>query len=60
MNIVRQKKEKVRMIESKDKRIIHFLFNPKVPVQETNFSRKYIKLLDGSMDEFENEEKEKF
>ena len=48
------------MIESKDKRIVHFIFNPKVPIQETPFARKYKRLLDGTLDELENEEKEKF
>ena len=56
----KQKKEKVRMIESNDKRIVHFLFDPKLPVEESPFVRKYQKLLDGTMEEFENEEREKF
>jgi len=55
-----QKKEKIRQIESKEQRTLHFLFNPDVPVKETPFTRKYVKLLDGTLEEFENEEKEKF
>ena len=46
----KQKKEKVRMIESNDKRIVHFLFDPKLPVEESPFVRKYQKLLDGIME----------
>ena len=48
------------MIESNERRIIHFIFNPKVPLLETPFVRKYQKLLDGSLEEFDTEEKEKF
>lgn len=48
------------MIESKDRRVVHFLFNPMIPIQETPFARKYQKLLDGTMEEFENDELEKF
>ena len=50
----------MRQIESKEKRTVHFLFNPDVPVKITPFARKYVKLLDGTLEEFENEEREKF
>lgn len=55
-----EKKEKFRVIESKDKRIVHFLFNPTVPSKISPFARKYTRFLDGSLAEFEEEEKEKF
>jgi len=49
-----QKKEKFRMIESKDKRIVHFLFNPGFASKITLFSRKYKRFLDGSLESFTN------
>lgn len=55
-----QKREKVRQIESTSARTIHYLFNPKVPCKITPFARKYLRLLDGSLNDFENEEREKF
>ena len=57
-NIV--KKEKVRQIESNVARTVHYIFNPHVPPKITPFTRKYVKLMDGTLTEFENEEKEKF
>ena len=54
------KKDKVRQIESKKQRNIHYLFNPNVPMKISAFSRKYQKLRDGTLEEFEAEEKEKF
>jgi hypothetical protein len=36
------------------------MFNPKVPIKITPFARKYTRLLDGTLEEFENEEREKF
>ncbi len=55
-----QRKEKVRQIESKERRTVHFLFNPNVPSKITPFARKYAKLLEGNLQEFEDEEREKF
>ena len=48
------------MIESKDKRIVHFLFKPGVPNQESSFARKYKRFLDGTLDEFDKQEKDEF
>mgnify|MGYP000870253980 CR=1 FL=1 len=48
------------MIESKDKRIVHFLFKPNVPTKESPFARKYKRFIDGTLEEFDKEEKEKF
>lgn len=39
---------------------MHFLFNPGVPSIITPFTRKYVRLLDGTLQDFENEEREKF
>lgn len=39
---------------------MHYLFNPNVPVKITPFARKYVRLIDGTLEEFENEEREKF
>lgn len=55
-----ERKEKVRQIESNERRTIHFLFNPGTPSKITSFTRKYVRLLDGSLEEFEREENEKF
>jgi hypothetical protein len=48
------------VIESKDKRIVHFLFKPNVPTKESPFARKYKRFIDGTLEEFDKEEKEKF
>lgn len=55
-----QKKENVRQIESNERRLVHFLFNPTVASKITPFARKYLKLIDGTLKEFEDEEAEKF
>jgi hypothetical protein len=55
-----QRKEKVKQIESNERRTVHFLFNSTIPSEITPFARKYIRLLDGSLEEFEREEAEKF
>lgn len=39
---------------------MHFIFNPNVPVKITPFARKYVRLIEGTLEEFENEEKDKF
>ena len=53
-------REKSRAIESKDKRVVHFLFSTGLPTKVSPFARKYSKFLDGSLAEFEAAEKEKF
>lgn len=55
-----EKKEKFRVIESNHRRIVHFLFNPNVPSKISPFARKYKRFMDGTLAEFEEEEKEKF
>lgn len=55
-----EKKEKFRLIESKNKRIIHFLFNPSVQCTISPFARKYKRFIDGSLLEFTREEKAAF
>ena len=39
---------------------MHFLFNTGVPSVVTPFTRKYLRLIDGSLKEFEDEEREKY
>ena len=36
------------------------MFNPRIAVKITPFARKYVRLLDGTLEEFEKEETEKF
>ena len=55
-----EKKEKFRMIESKDKRIVHFLFNPNVVPKISPFARKYKRFLDGTLKDFTANEKSSF
>jgi len=55
-----EKKAKFRMIESKDKRIVHFMFNSGLPTPITSFSRKYKRMLDGTLNEFTQNEKAAF
>jgi hypothetical protein len=55
-----EKKAKFRMIESKDKRIVHFMFNTGLPSQITSFSRKYKRMLEGTLADFTANEKTAF
>ena len=55
-----EKKEKFRVIESKNKRIVHFLFDSGVKSKESSFAKKYRHFLEGDLDDFEKEEAEKF
>lgn len=48
------------MIESDSCRIVHFVFDPKQKVKETPFSKKFRLWLDGTLDQAEVEEHEKF
>ena len=59
--VAKQKcREAARAIESSSQRLVHFVFNPKQKVKETAFVRKFTKLLDGTLAEFEREEHERF
>jgi hypothetical protein len=40
--------------------VVYFLFNPTVSTTITPFTRKYLRLLEGTLKEFEDEEREKF
>ena len=53
-------REKSRTIESKDKRIVHFLFTTNLPTKISPFARKYQRFLNGTLAQVEAEEKEKF
>ena len=55
-----EKKEKFRVIESKDRRIVHFLFKPNVKAKTNAFARKYKRFLDGTLDEEDAKEKSTF
>jgi len=50
----------VRRIESGSQRTVHFLFDSGVPNKISPFTRKYRKLIEGTLDEFEEKEEEKF
>ena len=56
------KREKSRLIESADRRIVHFIFDTKQRGLESPFTRKFAKLMDGAEElaAFEQEETEKF
>lgn len=55
-----EQREKSRAIESKDKRVVHFLFNTGLPTKISPFARKYSKFMDGSLAAFEAAEREQF
>jgi len=48
------------LIESADKRIVHFIFDTQQQLPITPFSRKVSKLLDGSLEQLEADDREKF
>ena len=56
------RREKSRLIESADRRIVHFIFNPGQPSKMTPFTRKFIKLCEGkeALEEYEKEQSEAF
>ena len=64
------RREKSRLIESADRRIVHFIFNPSQPdedkggnpVKQSPFTRKFTQLLEGPevLEAFEKQEAEKF
>ena len=56
------RREKSRLIESADRRIVHFIFNPNQPVKISPFTRKFVKLMEGpeELEEFERTEAEAF
>ena len=56
------RREKSRLIESADRRIVHFIFNPKQKCPISPFSRKFIKMMEGAeeLEEFEKTEAEAF
>ena len=43
------RREATRLIESADRRIVHWIFDPKIPVQETPFAMKFGKMLEGEL-----------
>ena len=55
-----QRKEKVRQIESKSTRCVHFIFDHGQKSKITPFTRKYLRFLENSLKQFEDEEAERF
>ncbi len=55
-----QRKEKIRRIESTSERTVHFIFDTGIPNKITPFTRKYKRLLQGQLQEFEEKEQEMF
>ena len=55
-----QQRENSRAIESKDRRVVHFLFTTNLPTKISPFARKYQKFLNGTLERDEADEKEKF
>ena len=56
------RREKSRLIESADRRIVHFIFNPGQPCKMSPFTRKFLKLCEGPeiLEEFEKEQSDAF
>ena len=52
MEIVNDNREKSRIIESIDRRNVHFIFDPQQETTETPFSKKFTKLMSEELDEF--------
>jgi hypothetical protein len=55
-----EQKDKSRQIESKDKRIVHFLFDTGVPSKESTFARAYKRFQNGTFKKLREEEKQKY
>lgn len=53
-------REQGRAIESSNRRIVHFIFNPLQPCKMTPFTRKFVSYLDGSFEELEAQDREAF
>lgn len=49
-----------RLLESVDKRIVHFIFDPKQPVNETTFTKKFVKMMADELEEYQQQEDEQF
>ena len=50
------RREKSRAIESADRRIVHFIFDPQQPVEKTPFAQKFSQLMAGAAELAEAEE----
>ena len=60
MDLINDKRERSRIIESADKRIVHFIFDPQQVCKESPFSKKFVKMMAGELDEFQKEEDDEF
>ncbi len=56
------RREKSRLIESADRRIVHFIFNPGQKVKISPFTRKLVMMMKGpgELEDFEKNEAEEF
>ena len=50
------RREKSRAIESADRRIVHFIFDPQQPIEKTPFTQKFSQLMVGAAELAEAEE----
>ena len=60
MSVAKQQLKVKRLIESNDRRVVHFIFNPMQPIPISPFARKFNLLMDGLLDQQEAEDAEKF
>ena len=60
MQIVQENREKSRLIESADRRIVHFIFDSKTPCLETAFAQKFSKMMTDELEEFQQQQDEDF
>lgn len=55
-----QQKEATRVIESKTRRVVHYIFNPKVTSKQSPFTKYFDLFMAGDLETVVHEEKEKF
>ncbi len=60
MKIKTAQREATRVIESTSRRIVHFVFNPMSVTPITPVARKFQQLMNGTLEDFEREEHERF
>jgi hypothetical protein len=53
-------RQQSRAIESNNRRIVHFMFNPGMPTKMTPFTRKFISYLNGKLSDLEVSDQQKF
>jgi len=55
-----QRNARRRAIESNDERTVHFVFKPPHETDETPFTKKFYRMMDGSLQDFEEVENKAF